>query len=178
MYCQRHRLCVWLFWSFWQVLWRTECQSVHYHLTQCSTWTVTDDMVTVTLRVNRPLNVPCASKYLSTPWNVLLVHVGKLLWTVSAEAIGMFVSRCAITERNVFTALFTEPPAEPFPALIGTIPVDRKKSLKPWMGELSAAWWIALLPQVNFFKEVGFFVSLKWTLPKANSTHTHKHTQI
>ena len=69
--------------------------------------------VTVTLRVNRPLNVPCAYKYLSTPWNVLLVHVGKLLWTVSTEATVTFVNLCVITERNVFTALFTEPQAEP-----------------------------------------------------------------
>ena len=36
-----------------------------------------------------------------------------------------------------FTVLFTKPPAEKFPALTGTTPVEQKKSLKPWMGEWS-----------------------------------------
>ena len=38
---------------------------------------------------------------------------------------------------SAVTALFTKPPAEPFLAFPGTIPVEQKKSLKQRMGQWS-----------------------------------------
>ena len=67
------------------------------------------------------------------------------LWTFSINRKGTSQSQEAGGSMNsTATVWFTKWPAELFPALPGTIPVEQKKSLKPSVSEECSSWWQAI----------------------------------